>query len=529
MLKQIIVLTGLILVIISSQVFATVDLQLEQSISVPGLTGTLREIDFNDFDNDGNFEVAASNSSTIVVYSPHTDEIIFSSVIDTNYYIDKVIYEDANHDNIPDIVILGKPNFFYSFTYLVQLFDGASEFEHSYSETFHTPNTFGTFFPQVRELDVIDWNNDGYNNLIFSYDSISTAGDVADQDIVGRTYTYHSFPDSVLKTDYDVLSLSNPIGINPDYELGTFIATRHTGNWDGVFGGYPFFENKGVVLGYDDPGHTIDMIKPNQCSGEMGPKPINSLSPQCAVEFDLIITPLIYIISYFEWQQECLSGVPSFFSGSEIVAHSLIESDNSFLQWSIPNDGYYSFMAHSSSSEYFYAISSVENAVIKLRVADGDYNDRSGELGDGIKFWDEIYKNEIPRLVIIENLDVEIYKFGTPTDIEDDVQSPILPTNFTLSQPYPNPFNATLSIPLKLDKKAHTTIEAFNLLGQKVDNIYEGILSGGEGHHIFYDGNELSSGRHLIQWDANKFSSGVYLIRVNVDDESQTVKAVLLK
>ncbi len=87
------------------------------------------------------------------------------------------------------------------------------------------------------------------------------------------------------------------------------------------------------------------MIKPNQCSGEMDSLPINSLSPQCEVEFEFIY-PLLYIISVFDWSQTCLTGLPAGYSGSEIVAHSLIDPDNSFEQWTIPNDGYYELMAH---------------------------------------------------------------------------------------------------------------------------------------------------------------------------------------
>ncbi|MCX6638865.1 MAG: T9SS type A sorting domain-containing protein [bacterium] len=74
----------------------------------------------------------------------------------------------------------------------------------------------------------------------------------------------------------------------------------------------------------------------------------------------------------------------------------------------------------------------------------------------------------------------------------------ILPAQFKLQQNYPNPFNAQTVIPLELPQRSHLIVEIFNLQGQKVKVIFDGIEN---------------AGYPKIHWDGEKLSSGVYLCR----------------
>jgi len=246
MFKRIVVFTGLILVIFSSQITATVDLNLEHTFTLP-MAG---EIDFNDLENDGSCEVLIVHDSSIVLYSPLLDQTLFSTTIDSayTYYIDKSLFEDVNHDLIPDILILLIFNYYNPVYYKVIMYDGASNFQNMATVMHTAPLSFGLIYQQLRTFDVMDWNNDGYNNLIISLDSITEISGSDSMKISGYTFTYFSFPDSIINTKYDTMSLSNILEIPASFNLGTFAATRHLGTWTGDIGEPPFYENKGTII-----------------------------------------------------------------------------------------------------------------------------------------------------------------------------------------------------------------------------------------------------------------------------------------
>ena len=97
------------------------------------------------------------------------------------------------------------------------------------------------------------------------------------------------------------------------------------------------------------------------------------------------------------------------------------------------------------------------------------------------------------------------------TGIEDD--EPI-PSSFSMSQSYPNPFNASTSISYSLSKSGPVNLSIYNLLGQKVATLSDGIQQ---------------AGAHNITWDAKDFPSGLYFARLEGEGHSQNIKLILLK
>jgi hypothetical protein len=84
----------------------------------------------------------------------------------------------------------------------------------------------------------------------------------------------------------------------------------------------------------------------------------------------------------------------------------------------------------------------------------------------------------------------------------------------TLAQNAPNPFNPTTTINYSIAKAGDTTIEVYNVAGQKVDTIV----------------NEyMDSGRHSAVWDASEFSAGIYFCTVKSNGHSKTIKMTLVK
>jgi len=89
-----------------------------------------------------------------------------------------------------------------------------------------------------------------------------------------------------------------------------------------------------------------------------------------------------------------------------------------------------------------------------------------------------------------------------------------IPQAFDLHQVYPNPFNAEATIAYSLAQTGQTSIEVFNLMGQKVADLFSGIQTAGE---------------HSLNWQAADYASGVYLVKLTSGQQTQTVRMTLLK
>ena len=93
------------------------------------------------------------------------------------------------------------------------------------------------------------------------------------------------------------------------------------------------------------------------------------------------------------------------------------------------------------------------------------------------------------------------------------------PERFELSQNYPNPFNPSTAIPFQLPKGARVRITVFNLLGQEVAHLADGLYE---------------PGYHEVTWNAAGCASGMYVYQLEARDgeEHTTVSRktlVLLK
>ncbi len=95
----------------------------------------------------------------------------------------------------------------------------------------------------------------------------------------------------------------------------------------------------------------------------------------------------------------------------------------------------------------------------------------------------------------------------------------ILPDDYALMQNYPNPFNPATEIAFNLPTAGHATLEIFNVLGQRVTTLTDGVLDAGE-HVLIWDGTDA---------DGNAVSSGIYLYRLQAGDFVDTKKMMLVK
>ena len=108
----------------------------------------------------------------------------------------------------------------------------------------------------------------------------------------------------------------------------------------------------------------------------------------------------------------------------------------------------------------------------------------------------------------------------TEADFIWDVPNPDFPVgiepvenNLTfVSQNFPNPFNNTSVVTVKLEKATDLSLEVFNLTGQKVYEINNG---------------KVGAGSHTLTIDASNLSSGVYFYTVFAGENSVTKKMIV--
>ena len=100
---------------------------------------------------------------------------------------------------------------------------------------------------------------------------------------------------------------------------------------------------------------------------------------------------------------------------------------------------------------------------------------------------------------------------------DDNTQSPE-PTDFGLAN-FPNPFNPTTTISFIASRAGTAKLSVFNIKGQRVNMLYNGLFS--KGHHsIVWNG---------LDERGATVSSGLYFVRVEMNGTSQTHKMVLMK
>ena len=90
-----------------------------------------------------------------------------------------------------------------------------------------------------------------------------------------------------------------------------------------------------------------------------------------------------------------------------------------------------------------------------------------------------------------------------------------LPGQFSLDQNYPNPFNPATVIGFQLSKSAQVSLTVYNILGERVATLIEGVKA---------------PGAYQVRFDASRLSSGVYFYRLSADGALlETRKMMLLK
>ena len=90
-----------------------------------------------------------------------------------------------------------------------------------------------------------------------------------------------------------------------------------------------------------------------------------------------------------------------------------------------------------------------------------------------------------------------------------------VPSEFNLSQNYPNPFNPVTNIKFEFDKNTKARLTVYDVLGNKVADLFNGRVERGRRYKVKFDGSSLSS--------------GVYYYKLTGNNKTEIKKMILLK
>ncbi len=100
------------------------------------------------------------------------------------------------------------------------------------------------------------------------------------------------------------------------------------------------------------------------------------------------------------------------------------------------------------------------------------------------------------------------------TGLEDGQRE--LPTNYSLSQNFPNPFNPETRINYELPNSGYVQIKVYDMLGREVAQLVN---------------KEQNAGYYSVSFNTQSIglSSGIYIYRIHAGDFFQTKKMILMK
>ena len=97
------------------------------------------------------------------------------------------------------------------------------------------------------------------------------------------------------------------------------------------------------------------------------------------------------------------------------------------------------------------------------------------------------------------------------TDIDENIMN----VSRTVLKAYPNPFNPTINFSFNLENSRKTEIKIFNIKGQLVSTLEDGVIY---------------NGKHTFSWQVVNLSSGIYFAQLQANKEIlDTKKIILLK
>ena len=130
--------------------------------------------------------------------------------------------------------------------------------------------------------------------------------------------------------------------------------------------------------------------------------------------------------------------------------------------------------------------------------------------------WSNLETSPVKILIDNDNdgtIDDSMFISNEVTEVEGRYSSGI-PSRFTLYQNYPNPFNPTTTIKYNLPKQSFVTLKVYNILGEEVAVLVNGVKQ---------------AGSYSVVFNASSLSSGVYIYTLATDEFVSSKKMLVIK
>ncbi len=505
------------LCLLGSGVTARVGLVLDKTFTVPGLT-SISLLRLKGSSVGGPLVALASDMHKLILFSSASDSTLFSAVADSNEFYLGIEYADVNRDSVPDISDLrvtdpNKVNFGDSTKSCIDVYDSAmlSRKQTLQLDAFPGIQLCASYTggPVLRAFDL---DGDGYNELIASTEKTASSGDYIlwAAWTVGETFIFHRAPDSVQLTQPHYTTAVNELG-----KIGgvsAFVANRgYTFCSSG--GGTDATRASGTLCSFGPQGVGITLA---QNSGGSGQCISDDVELGCVGNISADDQHLdLLTVSSASWSNCYLYPQPPELSSASLELRSLVTGDSTVPLWShdITGANYGNFLYHPQLPGTFFAFSG--DTLLMFRGSDGSIRDRLTQVPAGDKHWDYPYADSIPRLIVVNGSTVSIYHLDIATGVADQNRNTSLPTEFTLSNPYPNPFNPTSYFSIGTGPGGALDVAIFNALGQRVVALYAG--------------RAIPNSNLTFQLDLSRRASGVYFLRAQLNDLALVRKMLLLK
>ncbi len=93
-------------------------------------------------------------------------------------------------------------------------------------------------------------------------------------------------------------------------------------------------------------------------------------------------------------------------------------------------------------------------------------------------------------------------------------ESDPVPTRFAITDPFPNPFNSTVSFSVMIQEEGDLIVDMINIRGEVIETLWNGFVR---------------TGYHDHTWESDQTSSGMFFIRATLNNQTSVRKISLIK
>ena len=382
-------------------------------------------------------------------------------------------------------------------------------------------NSWGGGSFNIFEQATIDVAHNNYNAIILaasgndhedaahypsSYEHVISVTATNSSDRVNWA-TYHESVDlsSPGENIESTIIQTNPNNENNAYDSwsGTSMASPAAASVIGLLSSFnPEWNNEQLetmILATSDP--IIYSINSNYLDGKIGQGRVDALRA--------LSTPLFPNLELAEIDYQIIDGDDTIIDAGETIYLTTILYNH--LDWGVASNP---SITLNSLSEYFQIVNATQETD----------NINPGDVYLNIESPFEIYISEntpngdyeFELLITSNDSQYAIYESQNIISLNINNNSLAIqnPNNFSISSPFPNPFNPSTQLNWYMDEPSNVLIEVYNLSGKKLS-----VLS-----NSFY-----GPGDYNLIWDASTFSNGVYFIRYSFNGIIKTQKITLIK